>query len=196
MMRIQVAVSNRHAHLSAEVAEVLGLEPRPEKWLGIGNNYASDTWVEAGGQRFRVLLPFRRYSQLEVLASDCRGLGIPVCYRNSGNLEGAPGLKVGEVTLPAIVALPHVHVPEVWLQRETAVDVHGRKKVTLNGLMMYPTSGCYVPVLHIDRDEAMAFGVEGEVTASMELRLAFQPWPGVVALEYWRAAARMCAVGT
>src|SRR5512143_3052783 len=95
MMRIQVAVSNRHAHLTKEAAAALGIDPKPDKWLGIGENYASDTYVEGGGQRFRVLLPFRRYSQLEVLASDCRGLGIKPCYRNSGNLEGAPTVKVG-----------------------------------------------------------------------------------------------------
>lgn len=190
MMRIQVAVSNRHAHLTAAAAETLGLKPKPDKWLGIGENYASDTFVEAGGLRFRVLLPFRGYSQLEVLASDCRGLGIRACYRNSGNLEGAPTVRVGELDIPAIVALPHVHVPESWLQRETAVEIRGRKTVTLDHIMMYPTPDCHAPILHIDRDEAMAFGIEGEVTASMELRLAFQPWPGVVALEFWRAAAK------
>src|SRR5512144_1744448 len=116
MMRIQVAVSNRHAHLTKEAAAALGLSPKPVRWLGIGENYASDIFVEAGGLRFRVLLPFRRYSQIEVLASDCRGLGIKPCYRNSGNLEEAPEVDVG-LKVPAIIALPHVHVPEAWLQR-------------------------------------------------------------------------------
>lgn len=190
MMRIQVAVSNRHAHLTADAAKALGLNPKPDKWLGIGENYASDAFVEAGGLRFRVLLPFRRYSQLEVLASDCRGLGIKPCYRNSGNLEGAPLIDIGGLQVPAIVALPHVHVPEAWLQRETAVEIHGVKKVTLSGLVMYPTPDCISPVLHIDRDEATAFGVDGDVTASMELRLPFQPWPGIAALAFWEAASK------
>lgn len=134
-----------------------------------------------------MLLPFRRYSQIEVLASDCRGLGIRACYRNSGNLEGAPTLDVGGVRLPAIVALPHVHVPEWWLQRETAVELRGEKAVTLEKVMMWPTADCDRPVLHIDRDEAVAFAVGDGTTASMELRLAFQPWP---AYEFLAGAAR------
>lgn len=136
-----------------------------------------------------MLLPFRRYNQLEVLASDCRGLGIRPCYRNSGNLLGAPTLDIDDFPIAAIVALPHVHVPEHWLQRETSVELKAAKRVTLEKLMMYPTAGCERPVLHIDRDEATAFGVENQTTASMELRLAFQPWPGVMAYEFWAAVA-------
>lgn len=190
MMRIQVAVSNRHAHLTAEAAKALGIDPKPDKWLGIGENYASDTFVAVGGLKFRVLLPFRRYDQLEVLASDCRGLGIEPCYRNSGNLDGAPMVEVGGLKIPAIVALPHVHVPEFWVKRETAVEIRGHKSVTLERVVMYPTPDCETPVLHIDRDEAIAFAVDAETTATMEMRLAFQPWPGVMALRVLESAVR------
>lgn len=192
MMRIQVAVSNRHAHLTARDAEMLGLHPKPERWLQIGENYASDTYVEIGGLRFRILLPFRRYSQIEILASDCRRLNTQPCYRNSGNLEGAPTLEVGSLQLPAIVAIPHVHVPQAWLQRETAVDLHGAKEITLNRVMMWPTEGCDAPILHIDKDEALAYGVDGATRASMELRLPFQ-WPGIAALNLWVGTARAVA---
>lgn len=174
MMRIQVAVSNRHAHLTAKDARALGINPKPVKWLEIGDNYASDTCVTSRGQRFRVLLPFRKYSQVEILASDCRGLGVEACYRNSGNLKGAPLLEFeGGVRIPTIVALPHVHVPEFWVQRETVVDLHGSKSISLR-VMMWPTPGCLSPVLHIDRDEALAFAA-GE--ASVEARLPFQARP-------------------
>lgn len=188
-----MAVSNRHAHLTKEAAGALGINPKPERWLGIGENYASDTYIEAGGLRFRVLLPFRRYSQIEILASDCRGLGIKPCYRNSGNLAGAPTLRAGELDIPAIVAIPHVHVPLAWLQRETAVELRGVKMVTLHRVMMWPTQDCDRPVLHIDRDEALALAVGEGTTASMELRLAFQPWPGIAALAFWEETAKAFA---
>lgn len=164
-MRIKIAVSNRHAHLTEATAKALGIDPKPEKWLGIGDNFASDTFVEAGGVRFRVLLPFRSYDQLEVLASDCRGLGIEPCWRSSGQLEGAPTLDVGGVQVPAIVALPHVHVPEAWHEGSMDVEVEGVKTVVLRRIPVFPTKGCEEPILHIDRDEAAAYAVDERTTA-------------------------------
>lgn len=184
-------MSNRHAHLSEEVARALKLEPKPIRWLGIGDNYASDTWVRVGEQRFRVLLPFRPYSQIEVLASDCRGLGLKPCYRNSGNLERAPLLTLeGGVQVAAIVAIPHVHVPEGWWQKETVVEVDGPKHVVLHKVRLWPTRNCRVPILHIDKDEAMAFG--GDVTtATMEVHLQYNP--SIVVMDMWAQAAKAAA---
>lgn len=164
-----IGVSNRHAHLSKEDAERLGLDPKPVKYLGIKGQYKSDCYVQCGRLRFPVLLPFRNQSQLEVLASDCRELGIPVECRYSGDTEGAPLLNVhGSVMnevyidIPAIVAKRHVHVPGDWPREWVEVTILGtRGEFTVDAVPMLPFDGCEVPVLHIDRDEAVAFGVEG-----------------------------------
>lgn len=167
-MKIKVGVSNRHAHLTKQVADLLGLNPKPGKWLGIGNNYASDTSVTTGGLKFRVLLPFRKYSQIEVLASDCKRLGIKPVYRQSGQLDGAPTLNVNGLDISAIVAMPHVHAPKAWSTGKTAVRIEGVKEIVLRDIAVWPTDDCLEPLLHIDVDEARAYAVTPEMTVEME----------------------------
>lgn len=164
-MEIKWAVSNRHCHLTQEDADRLGIDPKPWRWLGIGENYASDTHVFHIGEKFRVLLPFRNYSQVEMLASDCRRLGIasPV-FRRSGSLENTPTLDIWylnrHIKIPAIVAIPHLHVPEDWGHlSHLRLFIDGNRPVSL-WAETFPSPEVNEPVLHIDKDEAYAFGLE------------------------------------
>ena len=64
----------------------------------------------------RVLGPARPETQVELALTDARTIGISAPVRESGKLDGTPGLKlvgpVGEVTLDhgAIIALRHIHL--------------------------------------------------------------------------------------
>lgn len=167
-MRVAFTVSNRHVHLTKETADRLLLKPKPVWELGVRGNYASNTKLRVGTLTFRLLLPFRKYDQFEVLASDCKTLDIKPCYRQSGKLEGAPRIVAEDlvghgrgVPIPAIVAIPHLHCPEEDYRWGTAeVVIFGPKHVILHDVAVWPTPGCDEPVLHIDRDEAMGFGMD------------------------------------
>lgn len=166
-MQISYAISGRHVHLTEKTANRLGLCPKPVRELGIRGNYSSDCKVLSRGLAFRLLLPFRKYDQFEVLASDCRTLNIKPCYRQSGKLEGAPSLPLFTTSsrvpamIPAIVAIPHLHCPENEYRWGSAeVVIYGPKHIVLHDVAVWPTPGCDEPVLHLDKDEAVAFGMD------------------------------------
>lgn len=171
-MKIKVGISNRHAHLTKADCERLGVDPKPEKWLGIADNFASDTCLQGpNGLTFRVLLPLRKYSQIEMLASDAKRLGIKPCYRFSGQLDGAPTISINGVDIPAIVALPHVHVPNTWAKGRATVRIKGIKDIVLRNVALWPTPADpndELPVLHIDKDEATAMAVDGDTEVRLD----------------------------
>lgn len=121
---IPVGVSNRHIHLSQEDLDALfgkGYKLTNIKNLGQPGQYACKEYVIISGPRsaiekVRVLGPVRSKTQVEVLASDCRKLGIPPVVRQSGDLAGAPALTIvgpkGSIYRKecAIVALRHIHM--------------------------------------------------------------------------------------
>lgn len=166
-MQVKYTVSNRHVHLTKETAERLCLRPKPIRELGIRGNYSSNTKLRVGNLTFRLLLPYRKYDQFEVLASDCASLNIKPCYRQSGKLEGAPYIVAedlvghrGGVPIPAIVAIPHLHCPEDEYRWGAAeVVIYGPKHIVLHDVAVWPTPECDEPVMHIDKDEAMGFGM-------------------------------------
>ncbi len=64
----------------------------------------------------RVLGPVRSATQIEISVSDAFTLGVESVIRNSGDIEGTPGIKVvgpkGEVELEkgVIIAARHIHM--------------------------------------------------------------------------------------
>ncbi len=121
---IPLGVSNRHVHLSQEDLEILfgeGYQLTNVKKLGQPGQFACKEYVMIAGpksaiEKVRVLGPTRSRTQVEVLASDCRKLGIPAVVRQSGDLAGSPGLTIigpkGSVYRDecAVVALRHIHM--------------------------------------------------------------------------------------
>ena len=121
-MKLPIALSNKHIHLSQADIDVLfgqGYELTHKKDLSQPGQFACEEMVEVvgpkGSTKMRVLGPARPESQVEVSLADARGLGIAVPVRQSGDVEGTPAFKLvgpkGEVECEKgiIVAARHIH---------------------------------------------------------------------------------------
>ncbi|MCD6550764.1 phosphate propanoyltransferase [Thermotoga sp.] len=99
---IIVGVSNRHVHLSKEDLETLfgeGYELTPIKDLRQPGQYAAKETVTIVGpkgaiENVRVLGPVRRETQVEISRTDAFKLGLRPPVRDSGDLEGTPGIVI------------------------------------------------------------------------------------------------------
>lgn len=121
---IVVGVSNRHVHLSREDLDILfgkGYELKPIKDLGQPGQYAADERVIIVGpkgaiEQVRVLGPVRNQTQIEVSRTDAFKLGLNPPVRDSGDIEGTPGIVIvgpkGTVVKNkgVILAKRHIHM--------------------------------------------------------------------------------------
>ena len=108
---IPVGVSARHLHLSREHLDALfgkGYELTKKKELSQPGQYASEETVDimttkGAFTRGRILGPVRKETQIEISLTDSLKLGITPPIRDSGNLEGSPGVVLvgpnGTITL-------------------------------------------------------------------------------------------------
>jgi putative phosphotransacetylase len=180
--QVPVHVSNRHVHLSSEHVDALfGEGYTLTKWKDLiqPGQYAAREVVALAGEKgkiekVRVLGPPRKKTQVEISGTDQYILGARVPVRDSGNLEGTPGLRLigpaGEVVIDsgAIRALRHIHMtPED--ARRIGVSQHDIVDVRLNGDRATVCEGVLVRIsqdgaleMHIDTDEANAAGVPSE----------------------------------
>jgi propanediol utilization protein len=184
-MRIPIAVSARHAHLSQATIERLfgaGYRLRVRKWLSQKGQYAAEETVTLIGpcgrlEHVRVLGPPRGQDQVELSRTDEVKLGIDAPVRISGDLTGTPGIVVegpaGRVELACgvISARRHIHMSEQDAERlgvrdgatvQVKVDSDGRDLVF--GDVTVRTAPDFELELHLDTDEANAAGVkDGDV---------------------------------
>ena len=122
MEKILVETSAKHIHLSQADLEALfgeGYELTKFKDLSQPGQYAAEEKVTVVGPRseatMRVLGPVRKESQVELAATDARGLGFKAPVRESGDLDGTPGCVLrgpkGEITIDkgVIIAKRHIH---------------------------------------------------------------------------------------
>ena len=122
-MKLPIALSNKHVHLSQADVDVLfgeGYQLTPFKPLSQPGQYACEEKVTVvgpkGQQTMRVLGPVRPESQVEVSLADARGVGLSVPVRQSGDIDGTPAFKLvgpnGEVECEKgiIVAARHIHM--------------------------------------------------------------------------------------
>ena len=122
-MKLPIALSNKHVHLSQADVDVLfgeGYQLTPFKPLSQPGQFACEEKVTVvgpkGQQTMRVLGPVRPESQVEVSLADARGLGLSVPVRQSGDIDGTPAFKLvgpkGEVECEKgiIVAARHIHM--------------------------------------------------------------------------------------
>jgi acetate kinase len=179
-MKVPIAVSARHAHLSASTVGKLfgdGYQLRVRKWLSQTGQFSAEETVSLIGPRgrldnVRVMGPPRERDQVELSCSDEHTLGIVAPLRISGDLAQTPGLQIsgpaGSVTLPngVITARRHIHMnpaeaQQLGLQQGQSVNV----KVDSNGrdLIFADVVVRIAPdfnlELHLDTDEANAAGV-------------------------------------
>lgn len=135
-LEIPVGASNRHIHLSQEDLEALFGENAnltPIKELSQPGQFACEECATLVGpkgilEKVRILGPVRAKTQVEILASDCFKLGVKAPIRESGKLEGTPGIAVvgtkGCVQLKegVIVAQRHIHMTESDAKKFDVVD--------------------------------------------------------------------------
>lgn len=177
---IPVGISNRHAHLSRKDMDILfgkGSELHLKKELRQPGQFAAVETVNLRGpsnavvERVRVLGPLRQESQVEISRTDNYQLGLSAPVRESGRLEGTPGIVLegpfGSVELArgVIIAWRHIHLSEISAK---LLQVHDREIVSVEtaGMrgcvfknVMIRVSNQFEPEMHIDMDEANACGV-------------------------------------
>lgn len=190
-VRIPVAVSARHAHLSRAALDALfgkGHELTFERTLGQSEGWAARETVEVIGPaghfpRVRVLGPLRAKTQVEVSRTDTFTLGLDAPLRDSGHLDGTPRVMLrgpaGDVeTDGLIVAARHVHMSPgdartLGLHDGDYVDINvdGERPVAFARTLVRIKDG-FTTEMHIDTDEANAAGIryrsDGELVVNSE----------------------------
>lgn len=176
--KIPVGISNRHIHLSTEHMEILfgGHTLTCKKELKQTGEFAAEETVTLVGTKgvlrgVRVLGPLRKATQVELSRTDAFSLGISIPVRDSGHIEGSPGIVVvgssGAVTLKegVICAARHIHMHNDDAER-LGVQDGDRVTVEIDGVRGTFYSNVLVRVhpsfrleLHIDTDEANAAGL-------------------------------------
>ena len=177
---VPIGVSNRHIHLDRADMDILfgrDSELTFKKELGQPGQYACEEMVTLHGPkgelgRVRVLGPLRSESQVEISVTDGFTLGVRPPIRESGKLSGTPGVTIVgpkgtvEKDTGTIAALRHIHLTPGDAQRMGVKDKQ-MVKVEIRGLrggifhnVLIRVSDQFAPEMHIDVDEANAFGVK------------------------------------
>ncbi|HZJ89871.1 MAG TPA: phosphate propanoyltransferase [Bacilli bacterium] len=184
MKKILVETSARHIHISQEHLEILcgkNSELEVRAMLSQPGQYASNTRLQVVGPKgsfpsVTILGPTRKESQVEVSLTDARLLGLTVPVRESGDIEGTPGIKLigpkGEVTLEKglIVAKRHVHMTpsdaasfNVKNSELVQIKVKSGDRSLIFDDVVIRVREDFALAMHIDTDEANAAGICGEV---------------------------------
>lgn len=177
---IRIGVSNRHVHLDREAMDLLfgtGSALTRRNDLGQPGQYAAEETLTLRGpkgeiKRVRVLGPLRATCQVEITVSDGYRLGVEAPVRDSGDLEGTPGLQLigpeGSLTLEkgVIVASRHVHMtpPDAAIygvkDRDlVSVEIASPRGALLRNVLIRVSDTAGLE-MHIDVEEANALGVK------------------------------------
>lgn len=177
---IQMGVSNRHVHLDRQAMDVLfgtGSALTRRNDLGQPGQYAAEETLTLRGpkgeiQHVRVLGPLRAKCQVEIIVSDGYRLGVKAPVRDSGDLEGTPGLELigpnGSLTLEkgVIVAGRHIHMTPmdaaiygVKDRDLVSVEIAGPRGALLKNVLIRVSDTAGLE-MHIDVEEANALGVK------------------------------------
>ncbi len=187
MKIVPIGVSARHIHLSPEHIAVLfgkDYELNVLKPLSQPGQFAAKETVAIEGpkgkfDKVRILGPARGSTQIEISRTDAFALGINPPVRQSGDIEGTPGVKVigpaGFVELErgVIVAARHIHFhtsdAEKWGisdKQLLKVRVNGERPLIFEQVLAR-VSDHFALDMHIDTDEANAAGVKTGDTAEI-----------------------------
>ena len=182
-MNILIETSARHIHVSKEDLAKLfgeGHALTVKKELSQPGQFACDEKVTLVGPKgelkVTILGPERPDTQVELSLTDARTIGISVPIRESGVIDGTPGLTLkgpcGEVVIEkgVIAAKRHIHItPDLaeanGLKDKDIVSVKysGGERSTTFGDVVVRVSPKFAPAMHIDTDEANAAGISGNV---------------------------------
>ncbi|GAB4265733.1 phosphate propanoyltransferase [Thermincola ferriacetica] len=177
---VPIGVSNHHVHLSKQDIEKLfgpGYELTVAKDLAQRGNFAAKETVNVIGskgvlERVRIVGPAREETQVELSRTDAVRIGVEPVIRDSGDLEGTPGVVLmgpkGPVIIEKGVIVPRAHI-HMAKSKADLLEISDREKVSV--LIKGTKVVCYHDVLvritetgetefHIDTDEANAAFVD------------------------------------
>lgn len=175
-MMLPIAISNRHVHLSQSDLEVLfgkGFELTKMKDLSQPGQFAANEQVDLVGPKrtisgVRILGPARKTTQAEISVTDAFTLGVAPVVKNSGDLDGTPGIKLvgpaGEVVLEkgCIVASRHIHMhtsdaENFGVKDKDVVSIRtgGPRPVVFENVLVRVNPD-YGLEMHVDTDEGNA----------------------------------------
>jgi len=178
--KVEVGISNKHLHLSdADLAKLFGAGHKltVKKTLKQPGQFAAEEVVDVVGPKgtlkgIRVLGPTRKESQVELAMTDARQIGLTLPIRESGQLDGSPGVKLigpaGEIELSkgAIIALRHIHLSpsqaiEAGVKDKDWVEVKtsSERSVTFQHVLIR-SGDAHTNEFHVDTDEGNAAGIK------------------------------------
>jgi len=180
--KVGVGISNKHVHLSeADLAALFGAGHKltVKKELKQPGQFAAEELVDVVGPKgtlkgIRVLGPTRKESQVELAMTDARVIGLSLPVRESGVLDGSPGVKLigpkGEIELAkgAIIALRHIHLSvsqakEANLKDKDWVTVKtsGSRPLIFEDVLIR-SGDAHLCEMHVDTDEGNAAGIKND----------------------------------
>ena len=178
---VEVEVSDRHVHLTAEDVEALfgkGAVLHPKRPLSQKGQFLSEERVTLVGkkrkmERVAVLGPVRRDTQVELSVSDCVALGVEAPLRESGDVEGTGPIIIegpaGRLPISPcpiggpqhIPAPPHTPAPAGLTDNgRVFVQIPPERPVTFEDVIIRVREDFNFK-MHIDFDEANAASVKG-----------------------------------
>lgn len=186
-LRLPIAVSARHVHLSREAVDALfGKDYELEVAAPLrqpGHWVATERVALIGPKgkldRVAILGPLRPRTQVEVSRTDSFALGIDVPVRDSGRLEGTPKVTIegpaGTLTTDGlIIAARHIHTNPADAARLGVADgeyvdvrvADEERALTFSRTLVRVGKDSFTEV-HIDTDEANAAGIEVSATGEL-----------------------------
>ncbi len=184
-LQVPVGVSVRHVHLDRATCDALfgpGYELAQRRVISQPGQYVTVETVDVIGPKgeldhVAIIGPLRAETQVELARTDAIHLGVTPPVRESGHLEGTPGLQLrgprGVLTLAhgAIIARRHVHMSPDDAHRFGVHDhdliriqIRGDRELELGDVVVRVTPGAILD-LHLDTDEANAAGIEAHPVA-------------------------------
>jgi len=178
-MKLPIGLSNKHIHLSKEdVQKLFGeeYELKEFKPLSQPGQYACEEKVDLVGPKgtikgVRVLGPTRPDTQVEISLADCFTLGVKAPIKESGDIEGTPGVKLvgpnGEVEIQrgVIVASRHIHMnledAEKFGVKDkdiVSVKTFGQRALIFENVLVRARKD-FALEMHVDVEEGNAAGV-------------------------------------
>lgn len=182
---VPVELSGRHVHLSEQDAIALFGGPLTHvRELSQPGQFLCEERVRLIGPKgvmdnVAVLGPARKESQVEISKTDARVLGVNAPVRQSGDVDGTPGIilasKDGIVGLEkgVIVASRHIHMGPEDAKRfgvtdNALVNVHigGDRPLVLEDVLVRVHES-FKLAMHIDPDEGNSAGWNSKVTGKI-----------------------------
>ena len=187
-LKIPIETSARHIHVSEKDFKKLFGEDATLHYvheLSQPGQYLCQERITVVGPKGRfenvaILGPYRKETQIELSMTDTRKIGVPGVIRQSGHTEGTPGCQLvgpkGTIELEkgVIVAKRHIHMTPLEASRahvkdndEVFVITESYERGLIFADVVVRVSPKFKLAMHVDTDEANAFGSEDAPTGAI-----------------------------